>query len=176
MAETVEQYIARIKGLVGDKDPIDILEQTPSRIRELVASASPEALEFRPTPGKWNIREQVAHLADGEVVMTSRLRWAAAQPGSSIVAFDQDKWAATAKYGDIPIETSLATFTALRAWTLDFLGRLAPSEQAGHVNHPERGVETVATMLTMLAGHDLNHLQQMEKLAAAAGGKPTRAM
>lgn len=176
MAETVEQYIARIKGLVGDKDPVEILKQTPSMIRELVASASPAALEHRSAPGKWNIRQQVAHLADAEVVMTSRLRWAAAQPGSGIVAFDQDKWAATAKYADIPIATSLATFTTVRAWTLDLLGRLIPAERAGHITHPERGVETVTTMLTMMAGHDLNHLQQMTKLAAAAGGNSTHAM
>lgn len=176
MAETVEQYIARIKGLVGDKDPVDILKQTPSKLRELVAAANPATLDYRPAPGKWTIRQQVAHLVDAEVVMTSRLRWGAAQPGSAIVAFDQDKWAATAKYANIPIETSLATFTTVRAWTLDFLGRLTPAERAGHITHPERGVETVATMLTMMAGHDLNHLQQMAKLAAAAGAKPTHVM
>ena len=176
MAETVEQYIARIKGLAGDKDPLELLKQTPSKIRELVASAKPESLDYRPAPGKWSIRQQVAHLADTEVVMTSRLRWGAAQPGSGIVAFDQDKWAATAKYADIPIEVSLATFTTVRAWTLDFLGRITPAERAGHVNHPERGIETVTTLLTMMAGHDLNHLQQMAKLATHAGGKSTHAM
>ena len=44
-----------------------------------------------------------------------------AQPGKAIVAYDQDKWAAAAKYDATPIELSLATFTAARQWTVSLL-------------------------------------------------------
>src|SRR5579863_5219925 len=114
MKETVEVYVARILGYVAGREPTKVIEQTPLRLRELVRAATPEVTDFRPAPGKWTIREQVAHLADTEMVMTTRMRWAAAQPGQPIVAFDQEKWAEAGKYALIPIELSLDTFTAVR--------------------------------------------------------------
>jgi len=37
--------------------------------------------------------------------------------------------------------------------------------------HQERGKETIAHLVRMFAGHDLNHLAQVEKIAKANGGK-----
>ena len=107
--------------------------------------------------------------------MAARFRWSAAEPGKPIVAFDQDKWAATARYSTTSAELSLATFTAVRRWTIDFLKRLSPAERdAAYVQHEERGKETLARLMTMMAGHDLNHLKQIEELKTA-GGKANRA-
>ncbi len=169
MNETVEQYIARITSLVGSTDPLAIIQATPAKLAEAVNGLSAAALDYKASPEKWSIRQQVAHLTDAETVMGTRIRWAAAEPGKSIVAFDQDRWAATAKYAAIPIDESLASFTAARRWTLDFLGRLTPAErEAAHILHQERGKETLQRILTMMAGHDLNHLKQIAELRAAS--------
>jgi hypothetical protein len=175
MSETVEQYIARITGLVGSSDPVAIIEATPAKIAEAVKGLSPAAIDYKPAPGKWSIRQQPAHLVDAELMMGARFRWAAAQPGKAIVAFDQDKFAATAKYDSVPVELSLAVFTAARHWTVDFIRRLTPRErEAAYVQHEERGKETLARLTTMMAGHDLNHLKQIAALREA-GGKANRA-
>jgi hypothetical protein len=175
MKETVEQYIERIKGLVGTSDPLAIIEATPLKLSEAVKGLTPAASDYKPTPEKWNIRQQVAHLADSEMIMSTRLRWAAAQPGKGIVAFDQDLWAATGKYASTPLELSLATFTAARRWTVEFLRRLTPVERdAAFIMHEERGKETLQRVMVMLAGHDLNHLKQITELSKASG-QPNRA-
>ena len=167
MAETVEQYIARIRANVAGKDPLEIMRQTPSRIREIVASAKSGQLDYRPAPGKWSIREQLAHLVDSETVIATRIRWAAAEPGTGVVAYDQDKWAKTSRYAEVPVETSVAVFSAVRAATLAFIDRLTPEERANaHTLHSERGKETLDRILEMTAGHDINHLETMAKLAA----------
>ena len=176
MNETVEQYIARITGLVGSSDPVAIIEATPTRIAEAVKGLSGSAIDFKPAPEKWSIRQQLAHLADTELMMGSRFRWAASQPGKAIIAFDQDKFAATAKYSYVPLELSLSTFTAVRRWTVDFVRRLTPQErEAAYVQHEERGKETLQRLLTMMAGHDLNHLKQITELATAAKSQATAA-
>lgn len=168
MNETVERYIARITGLVGTNDPLAIIEQTAAKVAEAVKDLSDTALDYKQSPEKWSIRQQVAHLADAETVMGTRIRWAAAEPGKSIVAFDQDRWAATARYANIPIDVSLSSFVAVRHWTLDFLGRLTPAERdAAYIMHQERGKETLQRILTMMAGHDLNHLKQIGELRIA---------
>jgi uncharacterized damage-inducible protein DinB len=170
MSETVEQYIARITGLVGTSDPVAIIEATPAKIAEAVKGLSAAALDYKPSPDKWSIRQQVAHLVDAEIVMSTRFHWAAAQPGKPIVAFDQDLWAATGKYASTPLELSLPTFTAARAWTTNFVRRLTPAEREGaYIMHEERGKETLQRLLTMMAGHDLNHLKQITALSEASG-------
>jgi|SRR6185312_5399063 len=170
MKETVEQYIARITGMVGTSDTVVVIEATPSKLAEAVKGLSAAALDYKASPEKWSIRQQVAHLADAELQMGTRFRWAAAEPGKKIVAFDQDLWAAACKYEQTPVDLSLATFTAARRWTIDFIRRLTASEREGaFILHSERGKETLQRLMTMMAGHDLNHLKQIAELREASG-------
>src|SRR4051812_44227166 len=170
MNETVEQYIARITGLVGTSDPVAIIEATPAKIAEAIKGLPESALDHKPSPEKWSIRQQVAHLADAELQMGARFRWAAAEPGKKIVAFDQDLWAAKAKYDSTPVDVSLATFTAVRRWTVDFIQRLSQAERdAAFILHEERGKESLQRLMTMMAGHDLNHLKQIAELSKTGG-------
>ena len=39
-----------------------------------------------------------------------------------------------------------------------------------HGMHAERGVETIEHITCMMAGHDLNHLAQVERILAAKKG------
>ncbi len=170
MSETVQQYIARITGLVGSTDPFAIIEATPSKIAEVVKDLSLAALDYKSSPEKWSIRQQVAHLADAELHMGTRFRWSVAEPGKQVVAFDQDLWAGKLQYTAIPIDVSLATFTAARRWTIDFLKRHSPEERDGaFILHSERGKETLQRLTQMMAGHDLNHLKQISELRDAGG-------
>jgi uncharacterized damage-inducible protein DinB len=123
-------------------------------------------VDYRPAPGKWSIREQLAHLADAELVIAARIRWAAAEPGTGVVAYDQDKWANTSRYAEIPPEASLALFSTVRQATLAFIERLSADQRANaFTQHAERGKETLQRILEMTAGHDINHLETMMKLA-----------
>jgi hypothetical protein len=163
-SETTDQYVARLYGYVGDQDPIAIIEATPRNLEALIGNLPRSSLDFRPEPGRWSIREQAAHLADAEIIMTARLRWAAAQPGQIVMGFDQDRWAETNKYQSLDIGLSLATFAATRRWTLALLDDLSPAESAGWIEHEERGEQTLTQLIRMMAGHDINHLQQVRHL------------
>ncbi len=171
MSETFQQYVARINSYLGDQEPLAVIEKTPERIAELVKPLSAAQIDFHSAPGKWSIRQQVAHLADTEMVMSTRMRWAAAEPGKGIVAFDQDKWAATGKYASIPLEVSLAALRGARAWTVAFLKSLTAEEKQGYIQHEERGREALPHLMKLMAGHDLNHLRQISELAKHGAGK-----
>src|SRR5687767_2274315 len=93
MAETPEQYIARILAHVGPEDPMQILAATPARIGTALAGRSDDDLRWTPAPERWNIAAIVTHLADAEVVAAYRLRMILANPGTPIQAFDQNQWA-----------------------------------------------------------------------------------
>ncbi len=166
MPETAQEYVTRILGYTQGQDPLEVIGRTPRRLRELIHGLPLDAFDFRPAPTKWSIREQLAHLVDAELVMTTRMRWAAAEPGSIVVAFDQDRWAVKARYDVTPVTLAMQTFEAVRAWTIAFLQGLTSDE--GCVRHQERGEENLQRLIDIMAGHDLNHLRQIEELIADA--------
>jgi hypothetical protein len=86
--------------------------------------------------------------------------------GVPVQAYDQDVWANTFRYADADPHASLQLFEVNRAATLSLIARLDPALRANHGLHAERGKETVDHLLRMYAGHDLNHLAQVERLIA----------
>lgn len=148
---------------LGGRNPFEVIASTTERLRSLVTGLGP-LVERRPAPGKWSAREIACHLADCEIAFAFRLRQTLAQPKHVIQPFDQNAWAAT--YGGQSATGALAVFTALREWNLALIRTVPPIALSTPVTHPERGDMTMQTLVETMAGHDLNHLAQIESLAA----------
>ncbi len=147
---------------LGDREPIPVLTSTIDRLRSLTASLTPAQIDHPPTPGKWSIREIVSHLADCEVVFCFRLRQALSEEHSIIQPFDQDRWAQ--RYVAYNFDTALALYEAARNWNLRLLTTISEEDRHHPTTHPERGTMTFWTIVETMAGHDINHLQQIEKI------------
>ena len=93
MSETVQQYIARLAGLVGDRDTWAVMAETPNHLRSLVSGATPRELAWTTSPTRWSIVQIVAHLADAEIVGAWRFRTVLATDGVALQAYDQNTWA-----------------------------------------------------------------------------------
>jgi hypothetical protein len=142
---------------------LDVLAETPRAVRSLLESIGPGKSYEAPAPGKWSPGEIVAHLADCELVFGFRLRQTLAEDGPTIQPFDQDNWAKTYK-GVEPTE-ACAAFSAFRKWNLILLEGALPAAADRTVTHPERGAMTFQTIVETMAGHDLNHLGQLQRIA-----------
>jgi hypothetical protein len=175
MQETPQQYTQRVLGLVEGKEPLQVQQETAKKLQKLIKPLSKKQLSTRPEPGKWSIVEILAHLADTEVVGSWRMRLVIGQNGVPIQAFDQDVWAQTLDYPRRDPKVSLETFRVLRENNLRMLKALPKNLWDNHGMHSERGKETVAHIVRMFAGHDLNHLAQVEKIAKAGGSKRKKA-
>lgn len=165
MQETPQEYSRRVLSYVNGQDALAIQAKTPVKIERMIASLSSKQLAFRPAPGKWSIREILAHLAETELVCGYRLRMILSKNGTPIQAFDQDVWAEVSNYGKQDPEKSLALFRTLREYNLALLRSLPEKKWNQYGLHAERGKETVARMAEMFAGHDVNHLRQIEHLS-----------
>ena len=141
----------------------EILSATPDAVSALLAKMGAAKAATAPAPGKWSPAEIVCHLADCEVAFGFRLRQTLAEPGHTIQPFDQDKWAPP--YVGIAAADALAAFSALRKWNLLLLKYALPQYAGVEATHPERGTMTFQTIVETMAGHDLNQLAQLEKLA-----------
>jgi len=164
MKETPQRYISRILGNLGNASPVAVQSATPKRLERLIRGIPAARLSRRPGPDRWSVGEILAHLAEAEMASSYRLRSALGESGIPILAFDQDKWAAAGRYSKRQPKHSLATFRALREENLRLLRSLKPSEWKRYGMHQERGRETIQRMAQMIAGHDLNHIRQIEHI------------
>lgn len=163
MIETPEAYTARIISQLAGRDPWQVLSSTPARLRELVAGRTREELGRTPDPPRWSVVQILAHLADSEVVGAWRFRSVLAADGVALQAYDQNAWASTFRYAETDPSASLELFEVNRRATLSLLGRVDPALHANHGMHAERGKETIEHLVRLYAGHDLNHLGQVER-------------
>ncbi|HEY7615758.1 MAG TPA: DinB family protein [Terriglobales bacterium] len=175
MQETPQQYIDRMLGNVEGKDPLQVQRSTPGKLAKLVKGLDRRQLTRQPAPGKWSIAEILAHLADTELVGGWRMRLILGQNGTPIQAFDQDVWAQTFNYRRRTSQASLATFRVLRRNNLELLRSVPKKLWENYGMHQERGKETIAHIVRMFAGHDLNHLRQVQQMAAQARSSTKRA-
>ena len=173
---------------LGDDDPVEAMTEAPDRLRRLVRGLTDRQLSTKPAPGKWSIKEIIAHLADGEVILGSRYRFIAAHDRPAIQGYDQDAFAA--KLGPLNAKAAdlIDDFAMVRAANLGLLERL-PEEAWERVGlHSERGEESIRKLVYMYAGHDRHHVAQIETIrtglfpkagrrtakAATAARKPKR--
>jgi DinB superfamily len=105
--------------------------------------------------------EILAHLLDGEVALGFRIRAIAAEPGTAIAAWDQEKWTPGLRHQRAEPGAVLAAFRALRADTLGLVRRLTPAQRRASGRHPAYGRLRITQLLDHWAEHDLVHLEQI---------------
>ena len=149
---------------LGSHDPIDSLRKAPKRLRKLIGKLSKKQLARRPAEGKWSIKDVLAHLADGEMVLGTRMRFVAAMDRPAIVGYDQDAFVANLAYDDTSADELWRNFAQLRAMNVALLERLPERAFARVGLHSERGEESLVSMVFMYAGHDRLHEAQIVRL------------
>lgn len=163
MPDTTE-YLSRIRDSLQGKDPMELQRQTPARLAGLVAQASDEQLTARPGKDKWSVGEILAHLAEDEIATAWRYRQMVEHSGMRLAGFDQDLWARLGDYRSRRPQDSLELFRLLRLANLAFLDQLAPEQWECFGIHAERGWITVRDLVTHMAGHDANHIEQIRRI------------
>jgi len=166
MQETPQQYIQRILGNLQEQDPMKVQSSTAKKLERLVKGVPASKLRKRPAPDKWSVVEILAHLSDVEIVIGWRVRSILGAPGTPIQAFDQDSWVTAGHYAKRDPSKCLQQFRVVREANLALYKSLAPEQWKHHGMHSERGQETVEHIVRLIAGHDLNHVHQVERILA----------
>jgi len=154
--------------LLGNRDPLQVAAETPAHLRAIENNLGTNGMERTYAPGKWSARKIICHLADCEVVFAFRFRQALGEPDHVIQPFDQDAWARQYDSSTLSGALAIQAFSALRQWNLALLKTVPRTDFSKAVTHPERGKMTFNVILETMAGHDLNHLKQLDAIAAAA--------
>ena len=123
-----------------------------------------EEEDFIAAPGKWSIRQMIAHLADSELVGAHRMRQVIAEDNPTLIAYDQDAWTRNLDYLRRKPKQSLETFRRIRAENHELLKALPESAFERTGNHSENGPMTLRGLLEGYAQHAESHARRMAEI------------
>jgi hypothetical protein len=169
-SEQAAAYITAVLGLLGERDPREVLEHTAAALDRACDGLTPDQVTRAEAPGRWSVGHVLQHMADSELVWGFRLRMVLAQHRPPLTGYDQDLWADRLGYDDAIAAEAVNVFTVLRRANLRLVSRTSPADLRRVGVHAERGDESVAHMLRLYAGHDILHLNQIERIRRAVTG------
>lgn len=161
--------ISRYVEALGGRDPLATFEGAPDRLARLLDGLDERTLSKRPAPKQWSMKEVLAHLADWEFVLGTRMRLVGALDRPVIHGYDQDQFVENLFVERATTGELLVAFAAVRAANVALLRRLPKSAWKRIGVHDERGEESIETMLVIYAGHDLIHEAQLGRAIAELG-------
>jgi hypothetical protein len=123
-----------------------------------------EAWEFKPSPDDWSVHEIVIHMADSESMAALRARKLIVEPGSTLMGYEEAKWAPALNYQKQDLDDALQIIRLARLTTYDLLRGL-PDEVFNHsVTHPEyKEPYTFDQWLNIYSRHIPDHIEQIKK-------------
>jgi hypothetical protein len=136
----------------------------PELVAAMLTGVAGSEQDFQPEPGKWSIRQIVAHLSDSEMSAALRFRKLIAEDSPALDVFDQDAWATKLDYATRKPSHSLDMFRRVRAENYELLKSIpdAAFERTG--THPKRGVTTLLFWVEIYARHAEKHAEQMRAI------------
>ena len=164
----VRSYRDKLFGFLGDRNPLEVLAQTPGTLERVVRENPADVLRARPFNGKWTAKEVIGHLTDSEWVNGYRTRLIFCEDNPTILGMDQNLWVTRQRHNDREPSVLVETFRNLRQLNLVSWNQASSQDLERTGQHNERGAESLGLLLRMLAGHDLSHLDQLQRYVAAA--------
>lgn len=149
------------------EDLIRRYAEGPALLRNALGKVPPDALQWRPAPGKWSVHEVILHCADSETNAHMRIRYLLGEADPLIIGYDQDAWATSFNYHALPLEPALATIEAVRANTVPLLRRLPESAWKKTGRHSEHASYGVEKWMELYAEHLEVHARQIERNVGA---------
>jgi hypothetical protein len=164
----LDDYQSKLQAYVQGKDALAMQSETARRIAKLVEGVPDAKLTQRPVPDKWSIVEIIAHLAEDELVTSWRYRQMIENSGCALPSFDQDQWARLGDYPSWSPAEALEMFRLLRDANVRMLRNLSCDEWDRFGVHAERGRISVRDLAQHMAGHDMNHIDQIRTILGRA--------
>lgn len=148
---------------------IEAIAALPTQLRAAVAELDDARLDTPYREGGWTVRQLVHHVADSHMHAFVRTRYALAEPGTTITAYDEGAWAELPDMRTVPAETSLALLDALHHRWTHTLRAAPPSAFMQEILHPANGPMTLDAIVHTYAWHGRHHTAHVTALRERMG-------
>lgn len=151
------EYFLRYIKLVPSGQAGSMLVSQIDQLQQLFGNMSESASLEVTSPWKWNLRQVLGHLGDGERVFGYRAARIAAGDTTPLPGFDQDILVEGMQYQNVSIPTLLYEWISLRLANIMLFSRLR-TEQFINRGTVDNNSMTVSALANIIAGHVEHHL------------------
>jgi len=151
------------------KNWVNVIEESPSKLRAAVSGLSPQQIDTPYRPGGWTVRQVVHHLPDSHINTYSWVRIALTEDEPAIKMYDEKAWAELHDARTAPLEVSLALYEALHARWVLFWKSLPAADYARTFRDPGLGTTTLDAGLDYYAWHCRHHVAHITSLRERMG-------
>jgi len=143
-------------------EKIDSYGRAHAELVEALKGFPREMWTFKPSPDRWSIHEIVIHIADSEANSYVRCRRFIAEPGESLMAYDENRWGQVLRYHAQSTEEAVELFRWLRSSSHHLIRSLPESTWSNTAYHPENGTMSLDDWLDVYERHVREHIAQMQ--------------
>ncbi len=151
-------YETYLQHVPAGADVMALLAEQGTTMARLVAALTPPQAEHRYAPGKWSVKQVLAHLADTERVFTFRALWFARGETAALPGMDENLWGEMAGADARPVADLGRELAGLRQLSLGLFASLPP-EAWGRRGVASERVLSVRAVPWIVAGHERHHLE-----------------
>jgi hypothetical protein len=131
-------------------------------LEEALSTFPQEMWQFKPSAERWSIHEMIVHIADSEANSYVRCRRLVAEPGSTVMAYDENQWAIALNYHEQGTREALELFKWLRLKSYTLIKSVPEAVWSNTIQHPENGSMTMDDWLDVYEDHIPAHIRQMQ--------------
>lgn len=151
------------------REAIEAIAATPANLRAAVEGLSDEQLDTPYRPGGWTVRQLVHHVPDSHLNAYIRFKWALTEEQPRIKTYEEARWAELPDTRATPPEVSLTLLESLHERWVRLLRAMAPEDFQRQLDHPEKGLLTLDSMLGLYSWHGRHHVAHVTRLRERMG-------
>lgn len=150
-------YIQLVQG-----DIMEMLDKQQQQISNLLELAPAAKQDYAYAPGKWTVKEVIAHLIDTERVMVYRTMCFARNDKAELPGFDENDYIANSRIAERKLEDLVNEFLLMRKSNMYFFKSLNEADYAKNGNANGNNI-SVGALLFIVAGHVAHHLNVLKE-------------
>ena len=159
----LEHYLRVIRMPTTRQEYLDMFITSPDEfVTEL--HRIPRAIwDFRPSPDIWSITDIIYHVVESEAQHYLICRTALAEPGKTIMTYDENVWLTALQTPAVSIDDLLELLLVMRRINGSILRALSNDQWRNTFNHPDFGITDLDTWLIYRAKHIPEHIAQIKR-------------
>ena len=152
------------------KNSHDLLAEFIKNGKDFVSiakSISSQDLSKTPIAGEWSAAFVLHHMCDGELHFATRYLNNLAEDTPKIFPFNEDIYPDRLNYSKRDAQASLAAIEGIQIVAANILSTIPDGDWSRTSVHEERGLVTLADLVSLATGHSKSHAGQLAELIKA---------
>ncbi len=142
----------------------------PGLLERAVENLDESQLNTPYRDGGWTVKQVVHHVADSHMNALSRLKFTLTEDNPTIMGYDENKWAQTVEYSELPVNISLTMIHTLHMKLAEIFSNLSASDwKRTYIHSHSKKQFDLWFLLGMYAWHGKHHVAHITSLRERKG-------